>query len=231
MAMQLHRVIPFGRTKLEYEKIFNLSAVDLDRSIIGVGDGPASFNAEMTALGKTVVSVDPLYAHSAAEIEARFFAVVDDVMAQVRASPDDWVWTHHRSPDDLRENRTRALRTFAADFERGRREGRYVTGELPRLPFEDKRFELALCSHLLFLYSAHFSYAFHWQSALEMLRMAREVRIFPLLTLDREPSPHLAPLVDGLRALGHEVSVEPVDYELQRGGKQMLRIRGAAERC
>ena len=227
MAMQLNQVIPFGRTKVEYEKIFNLSAEDLDRRIVGVGDGPASFNAEMSALGKSVVSVDPLYAHSAAEIAARFFAVVDDVIAQVRASPDDWVWSHHRSPDDLRENRTRALRAFAADFENGRRECRYVTGELPRLPFENGRFDLALCSHLLFLYSAHFSYAFHWESTLEMLRVAREVRIFPLLTLDREPSPHLAPLVDGLRSLRCEVSVEAVDYELQRGGKQMLRIRKA----
>ena len=61
MAMKLEKVVPFGRSLDEYKNMFALSESDLDKKIIGMGDGPASFNAEMFALGKSVVSVDPLY--------------------------------------------------------------------------------------------------------------------------------------------------------------------------
>lgn len=90
MAMQLDTVVPFGRSLDEYRQMFALSEDDLARNIIGVGDGPASFNAEMHALGKRVVSIDPLFRFSADDIEWRFYAVVDDIIAQVTATPDDW---------------------------------------------------------------------------------------------------------------------------------------------
>ncbi|MBX3728683.1 MAG: SAM-dependent methyltransferase [Candidatus Sumerlaeia bacterium] len=228
MAMKLDNVVPFGRALDEYRQMFCLSGSDLDSGIIGVGDGPASFNAEMFRQGRRVVSVDPLYCFSAAEIARRFDAVVDDIIAQVKATPEDWVWTYHGSPEQLKLNRIRALQFFASDFEAGKSEGRYVLGELPSLAFGDGSFQLALCSHFLFLYSAHFSYDFHRASVLEMLRIASEVRIFPLLTLMRERSPHLEPLIGELESRGFVASVEKVGYELQRGGDEMLRIRRSA---
>ena len=186
MVMKLNQVIPFGRSLDEYQKMFAFSDGDLKRKMVGVGDGPASFNAELFALGKTVVSVDPLYVFSAEEIEEQFYSVVDPVIDQVRATPGDWVWSYHRSPEHLKANRVAALHAFVADYESGKAAGRYVVGELPTLSFESYRFDLALCSHFLFLYSDHLSYEFHRASVLEMLRMASEVRLFPLLTLRLE---------------------------------------------
>ncbi len=52
MAMKLDDVVPFGRSFHEYRLMFGLTEEDLDKRIIGVGDGPASFNAGMNALGK-----------------------------------------------------------------------------------------------------------------------------------------------------------------------------------
>ncbi|MHB8258597.1 MAG: SAM-dependent methyltransferase [Acidiferrobacterales bacterium] len=228
MVMKLEKVIPFGRSLDEYERMFALSADDLQKSIIGVGDGPASFNAEMASLGKTVVSVDPLYRFQGKEIEERFYSVVDDIIAQVKASPDDWVWSYHQSPDHLKENRRAVLRRFVADFGKGKAEGRYVAGEVPTLGFADGQFQLAVCSHFLFLYSDHLTYEFHQASVLEMLRVAHEVRIFPLLTLMRERSPYVQPLAAELKSSGFIVNVEQVGYEFQRGGNEMLRIRKAA---
>ena len=49
--------------------MFDLTNVDLETQILGCGDGPASFNAEMKALGHTVVSVDPIYQFSADQIK------------------------------------------------------------------------------------------------------------------------------------------------------------------
>ena len=201
--MQLDRVVPFGRSLDEYRTMFSLSHDDLDKEIVGVADGPASFNAEMQALGKRVISVDPLYAFRPAEIEQRFHAVVDGIMRQVKETPDDWVWTFHQSPDQLRERRVQALTRFLTDYERGTTDGRYVIGELPRLDFSDAQFELALCSHFLFLYSDHFSYEFHRAAFFEMLRIAEEVRVFPLLTLALKPSPY-----------SHAASSEPRSRQL-----------------
>jgi hypothetical protein len=225
MVMQLTNVVPFGRSFAEYQQMFNLSAVDLRQQILGVGDGPASFNAEATAQGIKVTSIDPIYQFSGADIQQRFNAVVDDIMAQVQASPGDWVWSYHKSPADLRRNREQAMQRFQQDYDEGKQAGRYLIGELPQLPFADQQFDLALCSHFLFLYSAHFDEAFHHRAVQEMLRVSTEVRIFPVLTLMLARSPYLNPIMQSFTALGYEVNLTQVPYELQKGGNQMLVIR------
>ncbi len=103
-----------------------------------------------------------------------------------------------------------------------------MVGELPALGFADGQFQLSVCSHFLFLYSDHLTYEFHRLSVFEMLRVANEVRIFPLLTLMLEVSPYVQPLISELKSEGFAVSVEKVGYELQRGGNEMLRIQKAA---
>ncbi len=224
MAMVLDQVVPFGRSLPEYIRMFNLDEMDLNRRILGVGDGPASFNASLSQLGKTVTSVDPVYQFAGTEIRQRFDAVVDNIIDQIKATPDDWVWTYHTSPDELRQRRLEAIETFLADYERGKTQGRYVVGELPQLPWSGQTFDLALCSHFLFLYSDHLDYEFHRRSLWEMLRISSEVRIFPLLTLNLQPSPYLAAIVKEFTTSAFTVEIETVPYELQRGGNQMLKI-------
>ena len=224
MAMQLEKVVPFGRSLDEYFKMFALEDLPLKTRILGVGDGPASFNAEATKIDANVISVDPIYQFSGAEIQRRFDEVVNDIIRQVQATPDDWVWSYHKSPEDLRNNRYQAIKEFLRDYDRGQREGRYQVGELPKLNFDDREFDLALCSHFLFLYSDLYDYQFHYESIREMLRVSREVRIFPLLTLRLQPSPHLDRIVREFSHLGYQVSIERVKYELQKGGNEMLKI-------
>jgi hypothetical protein len=48
--------------------MFRLSGEDKAKWILGCGDGPSSFNAEMTAMGYSVVLVDPVYQFGVAEI-------------------------------------------------------------------------------------------------------------------------------------------------------------------
>ncbi len=225
MAMQLKEIVPFGRSFDEYCQMFNLTTTDLAGKVIGVGDGPASFNAEATGQGYQVISVDPVYQFSGSEIQTRFDAVVDQIIDQVKNSPDDWVWSYHSSPENLRSNRVAALQTFLQDYEIGKATGRYVIGKLPQLPFPAQQFSLALCSHLLLLYSQQLDAEFHLRSIQEMLRVATEVRIFPLLTLMRERSPHLEQITNFFKDQGYAVSVQTVAYELQKGGNQMLVIR------
>lgn len=204
--------------------MFNLSPADLEAGILDCGGGPASFVAEVAADGVRAAAVDPVYAFAAHEIRSRFEATVEPMLAQVRATPGDWTWSFHRDPEDLVANRRRALERFLSDYEAGRAAGRYLIGELPELPFGHGEFGLALCSHLLFLYSDLLSEEFHIRATLELTRVAREVRIFPLLTLQRQPSAHLDPVRAALRAKGWQTKVVQVPYELQRGGNEMLRV-------
>src|SRR5436305_12436179 len=94
------------------------------------------------------------------------------------------------------------MRLFLADFAQGRNDGRYITATLPTLPFVNDSFDLALVSHLLFLYSEQLDYDFHRNAVLELLRVAKEVRVFPLLTLERKLSPHLEPILADLGRQG-----------------------------
>src|SRR5260370_30292561 len=50
-SVRLHEVVPWGRSLDEYRAMFALSEGDLQGRLLGCGDGPASFNAELTALG------------------------------------------------------------------------------------------------------------------------------------------------------------------------------------
>lgn len=222
----LDQVVPWGRSFAEYQQLFALTPADLAGRILGCGDGPAAFNAEATRRGGRVVSCDPLYAFTRAEIDGRIAATCDTVLEQTRRHADQFVWGHGISSiEELGEARLRAMRTFLDDYDAGKEAGRYVEASLPALPFADAAFDLALCSHLLFLYSKQFDEAFHVAALREMSRVAAEVRVFPLLALDGSRSPFVEACVASAAALGAAATIERVDYEFQRGGNEMLRVR------
>ena len=224
MPTLLPEIIPWGRTLREYELMFALTEADKKLKILGCGDGPASFNAEWTALGGSVISLDPIYEFSGAQIKQRFDAVREDIIRNVEATPNKWSWDFHQNPQGLLANRVTALETFLADYERGKTTGRYQTGALPQLDFADKQFDVALCSHLLFLYSNLLSCEFHTAVLLELCRVAHEVRVFPLLDLVGKTSVHLEPVLAALTQQGIQAEIATVAYEFQKGGNQMLRL-------
>ncbi|CDM70342.1 hypothetical protein CM240_3225 [Clostridium bornimense] len=72
MAFLLKNVVPWGRTLDEYKTMFQLNYEDLiSKKFIGFGDGPASFNTEVTKLGGRVLSLDPIYKYSKKDIYER----------------------------------------------------------------------------------------------------------------------------------------------------------------
>lgn len=228
MGFTLESVVPWGRSFDEYVAMFALSETDLQKRILGCGDGPASFNASLSRQGGPgwVLSVDPLYRFSAEEIGMRISETYEEVMAQTRRNAHEFVWSTITSMDELGRIRMAAMAEFLSDYPQGLEQGRYVEGELPHLPFPDAEFDLALCSHLLFLYSGQLSEEFHLAAIRELVRVAGEVRIFPLLELGSQPSRHYQAVTSSLSAMGYNVTVVSVPYEFQRGGCQMLRILG-----
>jgi putative acetyltransferase len=68
------------------------------------------------------------------------------------------------------------------------------------------------------------NFEFHMASIEELSRVATEVRVFPLLTLERKFSPHVEVLQIALAEKGRDTEICSVPYEFQRGANQMLRI-------
>lgn len=103
-------------------------------------------------------------------------------------------------------------------------EHRYVYHELPnKLNCEDCHFDLGISSHFLLMYTA-LGYDFHISAINEMLRVCKEVRIFPLVDLDANDSNMISDVVEHYKAL-YKVEIQETGYEFQKGANRLLVIK------
>lgn len=221
--MQLSKVVPWGRC---FKEMFSLSQADLQGNILGCGDGPASFNAEATAAGAKVISVDPIYCFSANQIESRVNEISHNIAQQLKENASNYIWSTFQNVEAVVSARLAAMKDFLKDYESGKKEGRYVEASLPLLTFKENQFTLALCSHFLFLYSEHITEEQHIAGVLELCRVTKEVRIYPLITLDGRPSPYLAPVIEAVTSAGYSAETVAVPYSFQRNATEMLVVKG-----
>lgn len=224
MAFCLDSVVPWGRNMDEYRLMFQLSDSDLSKRIAGFGDGPASFNYEATQKGYSVTSFDPIYCFSRDDLQKRIDEVRVSVMKQMRENADNYVWTHIKSLDELENVRMSAMQLFLSDYERGKEEKRYICHELPeKLPYTDKAFDIGLSSHFLLMYTM-LGYDFHMKAMNEMLRVCKEIRIFPIVDLDANKTELISNVIKYFKN-HYEVEIRDTQYEFQKGGNKMLIIR------
>lgn len=220
------KVVPWGRSFDEYVRMFALSGSDLRLGILDCAAGPASFNAEMHRRGHKAVACDPLYQLSAEQISREIENTFASILKTAEERRANFLWRDISSPQELGKLRMQAMNQFLADFPAGACEGRYLIATLPALPFADRRFGLALCSHFLFTYTSALSLSFHLDAIREMCRVANEARIFPLMpSFETVQSPYVVPLLAQLASTGYACEIEPVPYEFQRGANEMLRVR------
>jgi hypothetical protein len=224
--MKLKDIVPWGRNLQEYKQMFLLTDEDLNSKILGCGDGPSSFNKELTDLNGDITSIDPIYQFSKYDIYQRIKDTSSIVSKQLKQNRDDFIWRDFKSLEELVDVRLEAMKKFLEDYESGKRDGRYIHQELPKLSFDDSSFDLVLSSHFLFLYSEHFDLDFHIDSILQMCKIAKnEVRIFPILDLKNSRSKHLKSIIELLKEKGFEVDLLKSEYEFQKGAFEMLRIK------
>lgn len=224
MGMKLEKVVPWGRNISEYREMFLLSEDDMKKRIAGFGDGPASFNRQASAAGSDVTSFDPVYSFSAQELRERINEVRDIIIDQMRENSENYVWDRIKNVEELESIRMSAMEMFLEDFGQGKREGRYICHELPeRLPYDDLSFDIGLSSHFLLMYDA-LGYDFHIAAISEMLRVCREVRIFPLCDLDSNAS-ELTERVIEYFSRDFKTEILKTDYLFQKGADKMLKIR------
>lgn len=219
--MILKEIVPWGRNRDEYIKMFRLTDKELNGTILGCGDGPSSFNSESSG---RVTSIDPIYDFSKNEIKSRIEETCEIVCKELEENRDNFVWNEFKSVEELKSVRLTAMKDFLEDYDNGKSEGRYISGALPVLKFADKTFDLVLSSHFLFLYSRKLSLKFHIDSIKEMLRVGKAVKIFPLCDLNSQISPHIVGVTGWLIENGYSYNIEDTDYEFQKGGNKYLYI-------
>ena len=224
MAFRLDSVVPWGRNLKEYRLMFQLDHKDMSKKIAGFGDGPASFNYEATEKGYSVTSFDPIYQFSKEELQQRIEEVRTIVMQQMKENMEHYVWTNIKSLEELEHVRMSAMRLFLLDFEHGKAENRYIFHQLPaRFPYGENEFDIGLSSHFLLMYTA-LGYDFHIQAMTEMLRICKEIRIFPIVDLDANKTDLIENVIDYFQK-HYDVEIRKTQYEFQKGDNKLLIIR------
>lgn len=213
-----------SRSYAEYRAMFGLA--ELPRSVLDCCAGGSGFTAVAAAAGVDAVAVDPAYELSGRELADAVRSGTSTGGNIVDQYSGDFTWHWYGGREERDRMRTEAAEQFLAD--RAAHPERYVAASLPHLPFDTGRFELALCSHLLFTWSDHLDATWHLAALRELARVAAQVRVFPLVVQGNgAPVPFLDHVRHELAEGGLLSEIRKVPYEFQRGADEMLVLGGA----
>ncbi|MBA3536679.1 MAG: hypothetical protein H0T84_08740 [Tatlockia sp.] len=220
----MRKLVLWGHHVDEYMEMFDLSAENMATNILEYGCGPSAVNAELYKKGQEIISCDPLFTLDKDTLYSKVSLIFADMEARVLRDQKDFDFSRYGSPGLLMDERQEGMAKFFADYEQGKKEGRYIGISEYAIPFTNFRFDFALSAHYLFADLDDQDVDFHLQVIKELARIAKEVRIFPLIDRHNQPSPFLGPVLLGLQQDNFGVEVREVPYHLQPGGNAMLRV-------
>ncbi|WP_410786203.1 hypothetical protein [Kribbella sp. C-35] len=212
-----------SRSYAEYEAMFDLK--ELPDSVLDCCAGGSGFTAEAAARGVDAIAADPAYELDHPELVDSVRRSLPATSGIIGEHEGSFVWHWYGSPERKDQYRIEAADRFLQDVAAAPE--RYVAAGLPDLPFGDRRFELVLCSHLLFTWADKYDRGWHEAALRELIRVSNaEVRIFPLVLQGAgEPIPWLPELLESLEGVTYEIRKVP--YEFQVGADEMLVITRA----
>ncbi|MGC9516695.1 MAG: methyltransferase domain-containing protein [Methanomicrobiales archaeon] len=212
-----------GRSWQEYIKMFNLHGNVLgEGKILDCAAGASSFTAKMNQEGYDITALDEIYDKSPDYLQNKCKKHLQVLINALSTMEGHFLWGYFQDLADLKRKRMKACCDFAADYKKNHGKN-YIKADITQIPYNDNSFSLVLCSHLLFIYDHRLSYDFHKKSILEMLRVGKEVRIYPLVKHKSKKSEYLTSIMDDLSPSA-DLELVNVDYEFRKGGNQMLQI-------
>ncbi|MBA2652143.1 MAG: hypothetical protein H0U73_07755 [Tatlockia sp.] len=220
----MRKLVLWGYHVDEYLEMFDLTAKDMATNLLEYGCGPTAVNAELTKQGQHIVSCDPLFNLDKDTLFSKASLIFADMVAKIEKDKEKFDFSRYGSLKLLRDERQEGMLKFFSDYDKGKKEERYLGISEYSLPFADFSFDLALSAHYLFADLDDQDVDFHLQVIKELARVAKEVRIFPLIDRHNQPSPFLGPVLLGLQQDNFGVEVKEVAYHLQEGGNAMLRV-------
>jgi SAM-dependent methyltransferase len=223
MSLQLDDFLMTGRTFEEYVAFFDLDATSMkNMRVLDCPSGASSFIAEAKSKAIVAQGCDILYCYDRDALRAQGEKSIEKIYADTSWMADNNFDFYH-SIERHKEHRVGALEAFCVDYNTKD----YWFAELPKLPYADNSFDLVLSSHLLFVYDDRLDLVFHEASIAEMLRISKEVRIFPLVDYKNsrvDESDNLSPFAYQIvEKFGGEIV--KVGFEFQKNAGYMLKIK------
>jgi hypothetical protein len=228
--LRLDRIAFYGRTLAEYLLMFGINdipSLKIYNTILDCPSGASSFVAEANSKHRMqAIGCDRLFDKDVKTLSKWGEDDIEYVLQRVSTDPNLYKWDFYSSIDKLRQYRKLALQQFLKDYPTGIKEKRYIKADLPKLPFEDKSFDLLLSGHFLFTYSHKLDFPFILSSILELFRVSsKEVRIYPLQKSSLQPYEQMNELLFALEMRKIKYDIVPVPFEFQRGSNKMLVLR------
>jgi SAM-dependent methyltransferase len=223
--LKLDDILITGRTYEEYKAFFNLDEKELiGKKVLDCPSGASSFIKTANEKGIKAKGADIIYQFDKDGIKTQGIKTIDQIYADT-SWMDGFCFDFYGSIQNHKLYRQKALEGFYKDYNGFD----YSYMELPKLRYQNDSFDLVLSSHLLFTYDDRFDYEFHKSSILEMLRIAKEVRLFPLVdfknsNLGQEDnfSPFVYKIIKELKE--YKTQIVKVDFEFQPRAEYMLKI-------
>lgn len=223
MSLELDDFLITGRTFEEYIAFFDLDATMMKhKRVLDCPSGASSFVAQANRQEIFAQGCDILYSYDRDALYERGQKSIEKIYADTSWMAEN-SFSFYRSIERHREHRTEALRQFYEDYN----PDTYHVATLPSLPYDDDDFDLVLSSHLLFVYDDRLDKTFHEKAVEEMLRVGKEVRIFPLVDyknsrqgLEKHLSPYAYHIAE---KFGGEI-IE-IAFEFQKNARYMMKIQ------
>jgi hypothetical protein len=220
----MRKLVLWGHGVDEYREMFDLSQDEINSSILEYGCGPSAVNAQQTPQDHKIISCDPLFVLDKDTLASKAIMIFADMAAEIKKEQVHFDFSRSGSYDHLVAERQQGMKQFFADYESGIAQGRYLGVADYHLPFADFTFDYALSSHYLFADLDDQTVDFHLTIIRELARVAKEVRIFPLIDRAGKTSEFLGPVLLGLQKENYGVEVREVDFHLHQSGNAMLRV-------
>lgn len=208
----------------EYRQMFGLVDVDLNGRLLEYNSGVNAVNAELHARQLSMTSCDPWFALDASALEKKVTADVEQAIRDMKHTLQRYDFRTYGTVDALIEKRRNGIATCLADYDKGRTEKRYLPTQKGLLPFDDDSFDLALSADCFFTGAPDQTVDTHLEQIKALAYVAKEVRIYPLVEKNGQPSLLLGPVLLGLQQGNFAVEIREVDYHLQCGSYAMLRV-------
>ncbi|MCC5791588.1 MAG: hypothetical protein JJT82_03135 [Legionellaceae bacterium] len=216
----MRKLVLWGHHPADYVEMFAVSKADLNKNILEFACGPSAINASLPQ----VVSADPLFVLDKDTLSAKTSLIFAEMVSEVQKLADHFDFEQNGGLNKLVWDRKKGMETFFADYELGLQEKRYIPVTNCSLPYTDFHFDFAFCSHYLFAGLDNQTLDFHVQVISELARVAKDVRIFPLIDRHGQVSELLGPVLLRLQNENFGVEVKDINYKLQKSGNAMLRV-------
>jgi hypothetical protein len=220
----MRKLVLWGHHVDEYREMFDLSQEDMNSRILEYGCGPSAVNAQQMEGGHQAVSCDPLFVLDKDTLYSKAIMIFAQMAEELHKEQNHFDFSPAGGLEELLTKRQKGMNQFFSDYQQGKAQGRYYGAADYHLPYPDFSFDFALSAHYLFADLEDQTLDVHLNIIRELARVAREVRIFPLIDLEGNSSEFLGPVLLQLQQNNYGVEVREVDYHLHQSKNAMLRV-------